>query len=137
MIADIEKAEKELDFALRKIKQLEDLCRKTRSENETLKSAKKALAEDLQKLVAKRQDIENLQTTLAGILQHSAHKKIDVDELKMKLADSLRREKSSFKVASFDTADSLSLKKKRGKSIDASEGDEEPAWYRTLKKNLK
>jgi hypothetical protein len=34
MIADIEKAEKELDFALRKIKQLEEALKKVRHENE-------------------------------------------------------------------------------------------------------
>jgi FtsZ-binding cell division protein ZapB len=60
MIADIERAEKELDFANRKIKQLDDVCKKLKMENEQLKNSKKGLAEDLQKLMAKRQDIENL-----------------------------------------------------------------------------
>ena len=50
MIADIEKAEKELDFAQRKIKQLEETLRKAKSENEQLKLAKRGLMEDLQKL---------------------------------------------------------------------------------------
>jgi DNA repair ATPase RecN len=93
MIADIEKAEKELDFANRKIKQIEDLYRKTKVENEQLKSAKKGLVEDLNKLTAKRRDIENLQTTLVGIIQHSTSKKIDVEDLKSKLAESIRRDK--------------------------------------------
>mmetsp|Transcript_9260 Transcript_9260/g.15568 ORF Transcript_9260/g.15568 Transcript_9260/m.15568 type:complete len:228 (+) Transcript_9260:1776-2459(+) len=47
MIADIERAEKELDFANRKIKQLEDLFRKSKVETEQLKQAKRALANDL------------------------------------------------------------------------------------------
>lgn len=64
MIADIEKAEKELDFANRKIKQLEDINRKLKSDNDQLKMAKRGIAEDLQKLMNKRQDIENLQKTL-------------------------------------------------------------------------
>ena len=60
MIADIERAEKELDFANRKLKQVEDLYRKTKVENEQLKNAKRSLQDDLNKLVSKRQDIENL-----------------------------------------------------------------------------
>ena len=60
MIADIERAEKELDFANRKIKQLDDVSKKLRHENEQLKQSKRGLAEDLQKLMAKRSDIENL-----------------------------------------------------------------------------
>jgi len=68
MIADIEKAEKELDFANRKIKQLDDAVKKLKVENEHLKQAKRGLADDLQRLVARRQDIENLQTTLMGII---------------------------------------------------------------------
>ena len=89
MMADIERAEKELDFANRKIKQFEDVVKKLKMENEQLKNAKKGLAEDLQKLMAKRSDIENLQTTLMWIM--SSTKKIDVDDLKVKLADSVRK----------------------------------------------
>ena len=89
MMADIERAEKELDFANRKIKQFEDVVKKLKMENEQLKNAKKGLAEDLKKLMAKRSDIENLQTTLMGIM--SSTKKIDVDDLKVKLADSVRK----------------------------------------------
>ena len=54
MIADIERAEKELDFANRKIKQLDDVCKKYKMENESLKNQKRGLADDLQKLVNKR-----------------------------------------------------------------------------------
>eukprot|EP00352_Strombidinopsis_acuminata_P004275 CAMPEP_0176385084 /NCGR_PEP_ID=MMETSP0126-20121128/34846_1 /TAXON_ID=141414 ORGANISM="Strombidinopsis acuminatum, Strain SPMC142" /NCGR_SAMPLE_ID=MMETSP0126 /ASSEMBLY_ACC=CAM_ASM_000229 /LENGTH=68 /DNA_ID=CAMNT_0017751191 /DNA_START=2171 /DNA_END=2377 /DNA_ORIENTATION=+ len=68
MLADIERTEKELEFANRKIKQVEDTLKKTRHENEQLKLSKKGLNDDLQKLLARRQDIENLQTTLMGII---------------------------------------------------------------------
>lgn len=54
MVADIERAEKELDFANRKIKQLDDVAKKLKVENEQLKNAKKGLADDLQRLVNKR-----------------------------------------------------------------------------------
>lgn len=47
MIADIEKAEKDLDFAQRKIKSLEEALKKTRHENEQLKLAKRGLTDDL------------------------------------------------------------------------------------------
>ena len=47
MIADIEKAEKELDFANRKIKQLEDVNRKLKVDNDQLKIAKRGIADDL------------------------------------------------------------------------------------------
>ena len=93
MIADIERAEKELAVANRKIKQLVDVCKKIKMETESLKNQKRGLADDLQKLVAKRQDIENLQATLMGVIQHSTSKKIDVDDLKKKLAESVRRDK--------------------------------------------
>ena len=95
MIADIERAEKELDFANRKIKQLDDVCKKVKHENEKLKNEKRGFADDLQKLMGKRADIENLQSTLMGIMQHSSSKKIDVDDLKGKLAEQIRRDKYS------------------------------------------
>ena len=42
MIADIEKSERELDFAQRKIKSLEDQVRKLRVENDQLKMKDRA-----------------------------------------------------------------------------------------------
>ena len=118
MIADIERAEKELDFANRKIKQLDDVCKKLKMENEQLKQSKKGLAEDLHKLTAKRQDIENLQTTLMGIMQHSSNKKIDVDDLKMRLADSIRKDRysqSHSTIGNSSSAADMTLRKsKRG-----------------------
>lgn len=110
MIADIERAEKELDFANRKIKQLDDVCKKFKHENESLKQSKRGLADDLQKLMAKRQDIENLQSTLMGIMQHSTSKKIDVDDLKGRLAEQLRRDKYS---QSYSASSEITLKKNK------------------------
>ena len=161
MIADIERAEKELDFANRKIKQLDDVCKKYKMENESLKNQKRGLADDLQKLVNKRQDIENLQATLMGVIQHSTSKKIDVDDLKKKLAESVRRDKYN---QPYNADASLKKKSSRSKSPlghvpsygnvshsnsdmygneNAStikmynEEDSTPAWYKTLKKNVK
>ena len=47
MLADIERSEKELDHATRKIKQLEDSIRKMKIENEQLRTSKKGLNDDL------------------------------------------------------------------------------------------
>lgn len=128
MMADIERAEKELDFANRKIKQFEDVVKKLKVENEQLKTAKRGLAEDLQKLMAKRSDIENLQTTLMGIM--SSTKKIDVDDLKLKLADSVRKGGNGRKRSSnHDIAETM---KPTSDDVEAV-----PAWYKTLKKNIK
>lgn len=90
LLADVERSEKELDHAQRKIKQQDEIVKKLKLENESLKQAKKALSDDLLKLLARRQDIENLQTTLVGLIQNSTNRKIDVDDLKTKLADSVR-----------------------------------------------
>jgi len=123
MIADIEKAEKELDFANRKIKQLEDVNRKLKSDNDQLKMAKRGIAEDLSKLMAKRQDIENLQKALMGILQHSTSKKIDVDDLKGKLADSVRRDKYSHPFSAEGGANAdITLKYVEGKKRGGLQG---------------
>jgi chromosome segregation ATPase len=145
MIAEVERAEKELDFAQRKLKQLEDLYRKTKTENEQLKQAKRGLTEDLEKLLNKRQEIEHLQTTLMSIIQHSHGKKINVDELRSKLASSVRKDKGiSQTIGGYSTADT-SKKTKRVKSPvspggddfgRAVEGEDGPAWYKALKKNL-
>jgi progesterone-induced-blocking factor 1 len=91
MVADIERAEKELDFANRKIKQLDGTIKKLKHENESLKLSKGKINDDLQRLLAKRQDIESLQTALLGIIRHSSSKKIDVDDLRTLLADQMRQ----------------------------------------------
>lgn len=152
MVADIERAEKELEFANRKIKQLDDVVKKLKVENESLKNAKRGLAEDLQKLMQKRQDIENLQTTLMGIMSQSGNKKIDVDELKAKLVQGVKKDKYSqpFSVDS-------DMTQKKGKRPSSKTGfnadlydenaatvkmaaekdvDTAPAWYKSLKKNM-
>ena len=93
--------------------------------------------------MAKRQDIENLQTTLMGIMQHSTSKKIDVDDLKGKLAESLRKEKYS---APYN-GKSAQIAIKKTKNADLMDNSETlkmydqtettPAWYKSLKKNVK
>ena len=175
MIADIEKSEKELDFAQRKIKQLEDGLRKAKSENDQLKLAKRGLMEDLQKLNGRKQEIDNLHNVLIGIINHSTSRKIDVDDLRTKLAEGMKREKEKGSAYSGSylgaSVAEMSLKKTRkasgGRSksplglggvnqsssdalggfpssdnaqtlkMAADTDDEPPAWYRTLKKNLK
>lgn len=174
MIADIEKAEKELDFAQRKIKQLEETLRKVRHENEQLKLAKRGLTEDLQRLNGRKQEIDNLHNVLIGIINHSTSRKIDVDDLRNKLAEGMKRDRQGGHSGSLLGASvaEMSLKKGRkasggrsksplglganqssseallGLGVDfnnaqtvkmgmAEAEDEPPAWYRTLKKNLK
>ena len=164
IIADLENAERQLDFAQRKIKQYEDVVKKVKHENEQLKLQKRGLADDLQKLVNKREDIEKLQQTLMGIIQHSSSKKIDVDDLKGKLAESVRRDKYKQPFAANSLGGDATLKKGKRSGRSKSpmdnnvsysnsdlntygqenqstikmyqEEDSTPAWYRTLKKNL-
>ena len=47
MLADIERAEKDLDHANRKIKQFEEGMKKLKIENEQLRTSKKSLNDDL------------------------------------------------------------------------------------------
>lgn len=47
MIADVEKAERELDFAHKKIKKLEDELKRMSKVNEAITMEKKGLSEDL------------------------------------------------------------------------------------------
>ncbi len=67
----MERAEKELDYANRTVKKLQEDLKKAKQEIEQLRLSKKGLNDDLQKLLARRQDIENLQTTLVGLIQNS------------------------------------------------------------------
>ena len=151
IFAEIEKTSKELDFANRKIKQMDDVMKKLKHENEQLKNTKKVLAEDLHKLTAKRADIENLQTTLMGIMQHSTSKKIDVSDLKGKLAESVRRDKYS---QPFSAETSLKKAKKSGRGSNSDlldmdpvndrqtmkmynqQEDTAPAWFKKLNKQM-
>lgn len=93
MLADIERAEKELDHANRKIKQFEEAMKKLKIENEQLRNSKKNLNDDLQKLLARRTEIENLRTTIVGLIQNSSSRKIDVDDLKSQLAATMRQQR--------------------------------------------
>ena len=60
MIADVERAEKELLSSNKRVKKMDEEITKLRKENDALKLAKKGLQCDLEKLLQKRQDIENL-----------------------------------------------------------------------------
>ena len=146
IFAEIEKANKELDFANRKIKQMDDVMKKLKSENEQLKLTKKGLSEDLHKLTAKRADIENLQTTLMGIMQHSSSKKIDVADLKSKLAESVRRDKYSqpfsaevsLKKAKKSNSDLLDIDPSTAPTVKmySQQEDQAPAWFKKLNKQM-
>ena len=125
MLADIERAEKELDFANRKIKQLEEAGRKVHNENEQLRLQKKALNDDLQKLLARRQDIENLQNTLTGIIRNSSNRKIDIDELKSSLATTLRRNKFQSDVSASVKNETSDIMRKMNRERSKSKGSEE------------
>ena len=127
MLADIERAEKELDFANRKIKQLEEAGRKVHNENEQLRLQKKALNDDLQKLLARRTDIENLQNTLTGIIRNSSNRKIDIDELKSSLATTLRKNKYQADVSASVKNETSDMMKKMNRERSKSKGSEEQA----------
>ncbi|CDW86764.1 UNKNOWN [Stylonychia lemnae] len=163
MMADLEKSERELQFASKKIKKLEEEIKRLNKDNDALVQVsqfyinqcllqqKKGLADDLQKLMAKRQDIENLQTALQGIISHSSNRKIDVDELKHKLADSIRQNmkgnKGSFKENSqkrFNKSRSRSPRQflssydeipEKGSAVKHQQDPDVPAWYKSLQKH--
>lgn len=152
MLVEVERAEKELDFATRKIKSQDEALKKSRMEIEQLRQSKKGLNDDLQKLLARRKDIENLQTTLVGLIQNSTSRKIDVDELKSKLASSVRTNKYQSDASNSVRNEKEAIMHKlngpsRGKSTSMErtqkpqryDGSDEaviPGWYKALKKNL-
>ena len=97
-----------------------------------------------------------------GVIQHSSSKKIDVDDLKKKLADSVRRDKYAqpFSAPGQDAGVTLKKAKKSSRSKSPlgqqpsysqsnsdiygqetikmyEQEDTTPAWYKTLKKNIK
>lgn len=63
-MADVERAEREIGVANKRIKLMEEELKKARKEIENLMIQKRGLSEDLQRLISKRQEIENLQATL-------------------------------------------------------------------------
>lgn len=162
MLADIERTEKELDFANRKIKQLDEQLKKVKHDNEQLRLSKNRLNDDLQRLLARRQDIENLQTTLIGVIQNSSTRKIDVDDLKSTLATQLRQSRFQADTSADVRREKEAVMKKLNRSRSRSKGGQGhssneqsfnksnatvkmyadpndsavPAWYSTLKKNI-
>ena len=125
-------------------------------ECEQLRASKKGLNDDLQKLLARRQDIENLQTTLVGLIQNSTNRKIDVDELKSKLAAGIRQNRYASDTSKEVRAEKDTIVRKINRSnskgaltkepslertqkaqrYDGSDDAVIPAWYKALKKNL-
>ena len=60
IMADVERAERDLAISNKKIKALEDELKRSKKEVESLAIQKRGLQDDLQKLLAKRGEIENL-----------------------------------------------------------------------------
>ena len=91
IMADVERAERELGVANKRVKLLEDELRKARKEIENLMIQKRGLSEDLQRLIAKRQEIENLQATLQSVIMQTGNKRtIDVEELRQRIVDGVK-----------------------------------------------
>lgn len=165
LMADIEKGEKDLNSAFKRLRTKEDEINSLREENKALKIAVNKLQDDLSKLLNKRKQLDNLQSTLMSIVKGSSTKKISVDYLRNKLAESKRENK--FK----DQSDGLSFMKLTGlgKTTDMSKNNQKsgfsksrspqkhpknkfddderttmrksdvdtPAWYTALKSNLR
>jgi chromosome segregation ATPase len=96
IMADVERAERELGLANKRIKLMEDELKKARKEIENLMIQKRGLSEDLQRLISKRQEIENLQATLQSVIMQSGSKKtIDVEELRQRIVDGVKGKMTS------------------------------------------
>lgn len=93
LMADIEKGEKDLNQAFKRLRTKEDEIKHYKEENKALKMAVNSLQEDLNKLMNKRKQLDNLQSTLMNIIKGSTTKKISVDFLKTKLTESKRENK--------------------------------------------
>jgi progesterone-induced-blocking factor 1 len=164
LMADIEKGEKDLNMAFKRLRTKEDEINELKEENKALKIAVNTLQEDLYKLTNKRKQLDNLQSTLMGIVKGSTTKKISVDFLKTKLSESNRENKfkeeadglSFLKLtglgkttnAAFNKQKNASKSKtpKKYKNLDVDDDmrttskkgeNEVPAWYNALKSNLK
>ena len=91
MMQDIEKGEKELNYAQKKARQLNDDNKRLKDENDSLKIACKGLKEDLNNLNSKKKEIDNLQSTLLAVVRDSSSKKVSVDYIRKKLANTATR----------------------------------------------
>ena len=90
LMADIEKGEKDLNMAFKRLSTKEEEIAALKEENKALKIAVNNLQDDLRKLMNKRKELDSLQTTLMEIIKGSSTKKISVDLLKSKLSESKR-----------------------------------------------
>jgi chromosome segregation ATPase len=93
LMADIEKGEKDLNLAFKKLRSKEEEIKQLKDENKSLKMAVNSLQEELSKLMNKRRELDNLQSTLMNIIKGSTTKKISIDFLKTKLTESKRENK--------------------------------------------
>lgn len=90
LMADIEKGEKDLNMAFKRLSTKDEEIAALKEENKALKIAVNNLQDDLRKLMNKRKELDSLQTTLMDIIKGSSTKKISVDLLKSKLSESKR-----------------------------------------------
>ena len=90
LMADIEKGEKDLNMAFKRLSTKDEEIAALKEENKALKIAVNNLQDDLRKLMNKRKELDSLQTTLMEIIKGSSTKKISVDLLKSKLSESKR-----------------------------------------------
>lgn len=95
LMADIEKGEKDLNSAFKRLRTKEDDIKYLTEENKALKMAVNSLQEDLQKLSNKKKQLDNLQSTLMNVIKGSSSKNISVDFLNTKLKESKRDTKFS------------------------------------------
>lgn len=93
LMADIEKGEKDLNAAFKRLRSKEEEIKQLKDENKSLKMAVNSLQEELHKLTNKRRELDNLQSTLMNIIKGSTTKKISIDFLKTKLTESKRDNK--------------------------------------------
>lgn len=156
LMADIEKGEKDLNMAFKRLRAKEDEITSLKEENKALKIAVNNLQDDLNKLMNKRKQLDNLQSTLMGIVKGSTTKKISVDFLRSKLSESKLDTKyknegdglSTIKMMGQAKSKNMSSNKQKLKyqNIDLDDDEnatlkrddgEAPAWYTALKSNLK
>ena len=123
LMADIEKGEKDLNMAFKRLGTKEEEIAALKEENKALKMAVNKLQEDLSKLMNKRKELDNLQTTLMDIIKGSSTKKISVDVLKSKLSES----KKGFK-GMFEASESLAAMKIVGQKKTGQIGDKIPNY---------
>lgn len=162
LMADIEKGEKDLNMAFKRLRTKEEEIKQLQEENKALKLAVNNLQDSLQKLANKRRQLDSLQNTLMNIIKGSTSKNISVDFLKSKLQESKKEgtlkdnfgsldflqmkgigkhsagtKKNVSKSRSPQKYNNYDLEDDIGLKKTAKRGEGEvPAWYNALKTNL-